>query len=683
MRKSRLLWGNNPIGIIEQKKEETHGHFLLFLSFYTFFTRKGEKTGFLFGEKFLFYIYLQMRCSSIGEQEQKRENLTRHHNLNKIIMERFYNKSWVLIPLLLFVCFSCTDKSYDLSDIDTTARFQTKSLVVPINLDCITLSQVLDLDDDSEIKKEIDADGRTFYAIKKEGTFESDPINISSFTINDIKIQPTTSKLALEIPPSQGYNNGIQARYIIATEEKPIITEFTATTNDFDKSIKDIEELGVETKFTIKISISKDEKGTKLSPTILKTGKVKFEGVKMRFPQGLTATASKGSFDSSTGILDLSQQQLEPDDNGTVFVDLNITSIEKKDNITANYNEPNRFIKYCDKIKIIEGEVNFYVNTSFPETIFFTSSPTLDNIKVKQITGKIEYDVEDFNIEPVKLNGIPELINQSGTELMLENPQLYISVNNPMGIYDVFFETGFQLTSHRKNKSKTIEIDPNKTNGKRTFQTEVGKIENNFVLVPDDTKTYQYEGYEHPHVVPFTELKNLLQGVDGIPTTIDVDAIDPNMPEQKVKDFLLNSKLGSVKGNYSFYVPLQLSNDSRIAYTDTIDGWNDEDVDAITIQKLAVRFDATTEVPFEIELTISAINTQGEPIAESSKAYVKAKADHQPIEVTIDSTITHLDGIIVKARLINKGNDTILGPDLKLYMENSKFVVTGYYEKEL
>ena len=84
-----------------------------------------------------------------------------------------------------------------------------------------------------------------------------------------------------------------------------------------------------------------------------------------------------------------------------------------------------------------------------------------------------------------------------------------------------------------------------------------------------------------------------------------------------------------------------------------------------------------------MELTISAINTQGEPIAESSKAYVKAKADHQPIEVTIDSTITHLDGIIVKARLINKGNDTILGPDLKLYMENSKFVVTGYYEKEL
>ena len=82
----------------------------------------------------------------------------------------------------------------------------------------------------------------------------------------------------------------------------------------------------------------------------------------------------------------------------------------------------------------------------------------------------------------------------------------------------------------------------------------------------------------------------------------------PNMPEQNVKDFLLDDQLGSVEGNYSFYVPLQLSDDSKIVYTDTIDGWNDEDVDAITIQKLIVRFDATTEVPFDVVLTISPIN---------------------------------------------------------------------------
>ena len=84
--------------------------------------------------------------------------------------------------LSLLVLSSCMDDAYDLSDIDTTARLQVKELTIPLNLDHITLDQVIDLDDDSEIVKETDANGNLVYVIKKEGTFLSDPIDVAQFT---------------------------------------------------------------------------------------------------------------------------------------------------------------------------------------------------------------------------------------------------------------------------------------------------------------------------------------------------------------------------------------------------------------------------------------------------------------------------------------------------------------------
>ena len=64
-----------------------------------------------------------------------------------------------LSSLVLIAATSCVDNAYDLSDIDTTARLQVKELVVPMNIDKATLDQVLDLDDDSEVKKIEQADG--------------------------------------------------------------------------------------------------------------------------------------------------------------------------------------------------------------------------------------------------------------------------------------------------------------------------------------------------------------------------------------------------------------------------------------------------------------------------------------------------------------------------------------------
>jgi hypothetical protein len=301
----------------------------------------------------------------------------------------------------------------------------------------------------------------------------------------------------------------------------------------------------------------------------------------------------------------------------------------------------------------------------------------------------MEYEVKSFDIAPVRLDNIPDLLNESGTELGIENPQLYLSINNPVDKYGVDFETGFEITSKRTTEETTTEKTyPIDEKIQLTAWSDEDK-KHFFVLSPSDPGNGNYlQTFDavdnHPKWVSYSQMKNMLKGVGGIPTTIEVEAIGPKMPEQRVVDFELGD-LPAVAGKYTFFAPLQLSDNSSIVYTDTLDGWNDKDVDAITIKKLVLGFNVTTETPFEIELTALPIGIDSKPIegVTVTTARVKALADNQPVEVVIEGNITHLDGLLLKATLVNKGSETVLGPEMKLYLDNTRATITGYYEKEL
>lgn len=86
----------------------------------------------------------------------------------------------------------CFDDSYDLEDIDTTAKIKVNNLVIPVNLDEITLSNIFDLDEESVVK---DIDG--IYAVSVDGDFSSDAITINAVTLSRPTIPPTTADIVL------------------------------------------------------------------------------------------------------------------------------------------------------------------------------------------------------------------------------------------------------------------------------------------------------------------------------------------------------------------------------------------------------------------------------------------------------------------------------------------------------
>ena len=81
----------------------------------------------------------------------------------------------IFLPALALASLTlsgCIDDKYDLSDVDTTIGIQVSNLTIPVNLDAITLSNILSLDDGSVIK---DVDG--YYAVLINGDFTSSDIS--------------------------------------------------------------------------------------------------------------------------------------------------------------------------------------------------------------------------------------------------------------------------------------------------------------------------------------------------------------------------------------------------------------------------------------------------------------------------------------------------------------------------
>lgn len=572
---------------------------------------------------------------------------------------------------------SCMDNAYDLSDIDTSVRFNVKELTIPMNLDVITFDQVFDINDDSEVKVEQDENGNPIYAVKIKGDFKSDDIRVNAFKTSTPDIKPIDSELELRtgasiptVPSIPGIEvPAIHFHYPI-TEE---LTSISTTSENVDKAIKEIKTLEVATMITTVIEIDKT-----IPSSIMNN--IKVEGLKVQYPKGLIAAPQgvKGTYDSETGIF-VVEEALTPR-NGQIELSLDVTGIDfKQSEASFDAGDPGMFT-FEDKVGVKEGFVNVYINEMPPSRINFSIRPTMKAIHVRKFTGKIEYAVERFNINPIEINDIPDLINQEGTSIKLANPQLYLSMSNPLKDYLPYLpvSAGFEFVAERNKDKASYTLD----NGKMT--TDNTNKSNQYVLSPNNPSQRQ-EGYATAQHVKFTGLSNILDvNNQGIPSTIKVNVIEPLINETAIENFELGQKLNGVSGNYLFYAPLQLQDQSTIKYEDTIDEWNDEDVDKMAISEVKLDFTATTEVPIAMELTVVPIDKEGKVITgvKSNTVEVPAKAQNADVHFKITGDIKHLDGVKITAKLTNIGNDTALAPQLKLIVKNLKATLTGYYEDE-
>ena len=576
-------------------------------------------------------------------------------------------------PLVALVSLSgCIDNNYDLSDIDTTSEFKIKDLIVPINIDPITMGDIFDIKEGDKIQV-VTINGQTFYAINEKGSFRSDPVEIPQFSASAPSLTPVT------IPFSTGRVSMGAGDAISIPLPGEVRKTLSYNVGNVHEAIQRLNEIFIDrATFIIRFAVADVPSGVSLS----------LDNVALTIPKGLDIDGASpaGSYSYYDGRYSVSHLPLV-DGVGEISVSVSKINLEANGcyinngsfNLTSGFN-----IEKGDLVVSADTEV-----TALPTEIAVNVNYSIPEINVKAVSGTIEYtfDGSGLGIAPIDLTDIPDFLAGDDTDLILASPQIYLSVNNPMANFGWDYVSGFDLTAVRGNgSSKVYSLDSGKI-GVGHSKPLGARYE--YRLSPDlrADQIYLPEGYSNPEHELFSTLGEVLSG-DGLPERIEVDLVNPHILKQTVTKFLLGTQFPSLEGDWEFIAPLAFTaNDgveSKIVYTHTASGWGGEDLDALTIKILEVSMTVDNNLPLDANLTGYPIDANGNQIRDVTieGAVIPANAKDHDVTLYITGEIQHLDGITFSA-LVRPSSDNPLAPSQTLTLNNIRAKVSGNYTKEL
>ena len=564
---------------------------------------------------------------------------------------------------------SCIDDDYDLSDIDTTAEFQVKDLVLPVNIDEIKLQSIIDLPEGGQIKIVNDE-----YVFVQDGEYESSDVSIPQVYLDAPQVPSVVTTVDLSqsgVMPQSLFPSDFELNYPIGEQ----LSQFSYNTSAVSDFIVDMEKIGAD--FNIKIMFSIKGIDDIVDSYTLRN-------FKLQIVPGLDLSLEEGSYDAKTGILSLNDGKHY---GSSLEFNMKISGVDIN-GAGIDYDHNSHSIVFDGKVGIYSGEIVIVADDlkegvnilNIPKTIELHTDFDFSRMLITTFTGRIKYQLDGLDIAPVSLSNIPDILSQEMTDITLVNPQIYLSLNNPVAKYNLSAQAGITITANRNNGQST---EHSLDNGYFTIAGTPQNDMNVFCLSPQKPQTY-YEGYESALHVPYSSLATVLSG-NGLPKSLTITLDDPIVPEQDVKDFALGQSLGIIKGSYMFYSPLELAPQSQIVYRSTEDGWNDEDVDAITIKVLELSALITNELPLDIKIAGYPVDVNGNKInnVDIEGVDVVAGAVDAPLTIRITGEITHLDGIAFEAVATQGQEAKALKPSEVIHLKNLRAKVSGNYIKEL
>ncbi|MDE7443866.1 MAG: hypothetical protein K2M65_06870, partial [Muribaculaceae bacterium] len=349
-------------------------------------------------------------------------------------MRKYHAMLWLLTAasgsLLLQ---SCKDDDYDLSDIETTIKAEVKDLTLPINIDPIELGGLIDLEPSGSLKE---FNGE--YVFLQDGAInESAPIKVPGFTAP----KPTVPAINVTINPAQQTPAMSERAGGLSLNIGSQMTSFSYHQEGVSSYIHSIQSVGVV--FTLKFDIN-------ITAAALKT--IKLNNVKLQLPAGLTGTPTEGcTYDAETGIVNLpaSVQPVASNGTHTYSFNMNITAIDLAKAGAKLENQVFTFSSNAIGIKAGEVEVTELNAGSALTSANLDVNIDMSDIQVRTVTGTIGYTIDNFQVNPIEITDLPDVLTDSKVNLVLTNPQIYLEINNPLEAYKMYAQTGITITPYR------------------------------------------------------------------------------------------------------------------------------------------------------------------------------------------------------------------------------------------
>lgn len=542
----------------------------------------------------------------------------------------------------------CIDESYNLDDIDTTMKFEVNDLVLPLNLAPVTLGDLVDLTNEEGIDT---INGE--YVLIKEGTFSSDPIKITG-----IKANPTGQNDPFFKVPVPMVAHNIELPYPAYSYK------FNYDYDNVDKYIVNLIDGHVDLTLSLHITAKYDD-GDPID--------CNFPNLKVILPKGFYGTLEDGRKIDATTSNVVTVANATTGTNGVFTLKFHVTEFNFA---AAGATLENQVFKLSTEMGVEAGK--FSANSTRQDAGEIGFSMDISSLEVQSFSGTVFYDVADLNTNTdISLSDLPDVLTDKKTQISLRNPQLYISLTNPLGDKHIKASTGLQITQIRPagETTQTAELV------KRLVIAGV-EGEQSFCLLPDpeDPNLNKYGKYPNAELYKFQNFNNIVFG-EGLPDALKVDFVSPMLDQQTVYNFPLDLDLGEISGSYTLFAPLELGENSLIYYEGEATDWGlSTDDNELDIRLLSIDADVTSDLPIGVELTATPLDVNGNVIdgVEVLPVHIPARGTEHVV-IKMSGKIQKLDGMKYKA-IINSVKDAkALSPKSSLKLDNIKVTVSGSY----
>jgi hypothetical protein len=562
-----------------------------------------------------------------------------------------------------FALTGCSNKDFDLSNIDGTVGFGGDSLSLPGNnsTENIKLDDVLKLDNSDCVK------------ILDNGNY--------TFTKSDDNVSPAHPEIA-QVNVSQNNHSSIPYYIFGANNAKRhnVIQKETSTTYSgsfggdilaFDyhytgvpSEILALDEVNANSKYVITVSFSAEIKNNISTfktlgvgfPKFLKISSVTCNGVSVPVTDNTISMSNISTADNLSLVVQTSG--LDFNASSSTGSTLSFSGTDRKIDVLGIINISGSFD--VDILKLASIDKNACV---------INSDLDMSDFIITGATGKFSPSISFNNIGSVTLNNIPDFLSDKDVNIDLYNPQIELTLTSDLPVTGLV--TG-SLVSKYDNGKADVSVSIPQFSVKPNGTTKICICKNSTGIT----------GYDQ--VVTVSNLSDIIK---VIPKSITFNA--DAMADASVTSTIELGKQYTVQPSYSMNAPLSFSDDASIVYRDTLDDWNDDVKDLQLTDGGYVRMttSAVNQVPVYLTLSGYGIDVNGNEIS-SSELFIKvdrtidASSDGvttktTPLTITItpinSSVFKKLDGIVIKAvGAASNGVSPVSGVTINAYNQTLK-----------
>lgn len=543
------------------------------------------------------------------------------------------------------------DETYDLDkDFDMTITVGGDLTVPGSSTEKIVLSDLLDLEDNSVIKVNNSAGD---YYLVQDGETSNTNVKVPGV---DIDMTDGFSKVeqTFNIPGGTGSDNpkDVEFKDNIAVD---------VNENGITSDIKSISNAETTCRNTYLVF----SKNTNQIKAVLENGYT------IEFPNYITVKSENADWTAEGNILKLTKAEgMEISNNTKIkFQIVNVKFDQNEAVFTNNENEKdNNSVHFGGNISL-DGNVKASAMTNAGGNITLSANVEAENMAIESATAVVDPEV-DIKIDPIRIDDIPDFLAEEDVILDLTDPRIYITVTNPS---PVAVNMGAALRSFKEGNQK----------GEAYLQdVNIPKECENYVICVNQKR----EEWDTTEKIMYKKVEGLSDLIKNIPDRIEITDVETSVVQEEVTIDL--DKNYTIVTDYKVDTPLMFGPETKITYTEAIDGW-DADLEDMEFDRVEASMNVINEIPLGVRMTAKAIDVNGnvlENVKVDMDVEIKAGEIGAPTTQNVNFTLTTDDGriagldgieISVVASVDNSVSDVTLNENQTMQFTEIKLRLVG------